>query len=156
MQLGFVWMFIVLFVLVAIIFCSVCYLIATLGGWKAIAEAYPDRFQDASVQSWRFQSLGIIGNRFLPANYNNMITISVGDGGIRFAPWPPVWAGHAPFFVPWDDVKLSEGRRIFWTRELEMAFSKLPRYRVRISMKLASKIARSAKGRWPRLATDPT
>jgi hypothetical protein len=67
---------------------------STIGGWKKIAEKYPDR-QSEQDETFRFCSLLL--NR---VPYNSCITIRIGEEYLTLAPIFPFRCFHPPISIP--------------------------------------------------------
>lgn len=88
--------------------CLVCMMISVLGGWGRLAKRFP---RSSPPTGKRFDmASGSVGR----ANYNNCLTVHVGERGIDFAVWPIFRIGHKPLFIPWTELNEPEVKRFLW------------------------------------------
>ena len=88
--------------------CGVIFLLSMLGGWRDLAESFPDRGQPCD-RSFRMQSgrLGFI-------NYSSILTIHSGPQGLRVAVLGPFRLGHPSLFIPWSAIHNATTKRSLW------------------------------------------
>ena len=90
--------------------CGVIYLVGKLGGWNKLAQYFPAQTIGGSFfAEVNFGSLKINGL----TNYNNALTIKVGDMGIYMVPFFLFRCGHDPVFIPWSAVINHEEKK-YW------------------------------------------
>ena len=132
----------VLFVAFPLFWSAVLVLISHLGAWSRIAQQYR-QWDTFDGQRWRFQSGGVGC-----ANYGYCLTVGTNHRGLHLSVLFPFRPGHAPIFVPWEDVAVTEGRWLF-VKHVDVAFRRVPGARVRLSKRLADKIHAEVGPRWP-------
>jgi hypothetical protein len=103
LRLGFILLF-------AAFGCGVCWLLATIGGWTALAShfrsAEPPQGKAFSMQSGR---VGIV-------DYGSCLNIRVNEAGMYLAVFPLFRVGHPPLFIPWSEFGACQTRsKFFWT-----------------------------------------
>jgi len=123
--------FVIFFVL---LWCTVSFVLATIGGWRRLAEAY--RFEGTFEGSqWRFTSARIRWG----VNYNGCLTIGANERGLYVAVLLPFRLAHPPLFIPWSDVGVTEQRGLVF-RYLEFGFLKAPGVPFRVRHQLGSSL----------------
>jgi len=103
LPLGFVLLF-------AALWCGVCWLLATIGGWTALAM----HFRSAERPQGRafYMQSGRVGI----VNYGSCLNIRVNEAGMYLAVFPLFRAGHPPLFIPWSEFGACQLRtKFFWT-----------------------------------------
>ncbi|MDF1814542.1 MAG: hypothetical protein P1V20_20215 [Verrucomicrobiales bacterium] len=103
-----VWLILLAFpFLFAGIWCFVCLLLSGISGWKGLADRYGVA-EPVEGEVRRFQS-GMIG----VVSYRNTLNVTVSEKGLGLAVLPIFRPGHAPLFIPWEEVASSEVKKIF-------------------------------------------
>jgi hypothetical protein len=78
--------------------CSVCLLLSAVGGWRRIAERFPDiPIPDGATASYPMAT-GMVGL----VSYRNCLKVQVAPGGVHVAVWKIFGLGHPPMFIPWN------------------------------------------------------
>ena len=96
------------------LWCFVCYILAKMGGWAALATKY--RTASMPPGKWFVFQSGMIGT----VNYKSCLTIGVSDSGLYLSVFPLFRVGHPPLLIPWSDCHgLREKKAWFW-RLVEM------------------------------------
>jgi hypothetical protein len=94
--------------LVPLAWLLICPVIAALGGWLSLAQAFPGaRRSDGTAYAWQSVQLGLFGN------YNNCIDVTVGPAGIHLLPILLFRSGHPPILIPWSAVRACTATRRF-------------------------------------------
>ncbi len=118
----------------------VCAGLGHLGGWRSLARHYaakgPFRGRRLHFRSARFG--GWVG-------YNGALTPGADPSGLYLAVWPLFRIGHPPLFVPWSDISLSH-EKYLWIEVVLLTFVQDPRARVRITRRLAERLAAESRG----------
>jgi len=129
--------FVIFFVLV---WCTVCFILATIGGWRRLAETY--RFEGTFEGSrWRFTSARMRWG----VNYNGCLTIGANERGLYVAVLFLFRLAHPPLFIPWSDVRVTEQRGLVF-KYLEFGFLKAPAVPFRVRHQLGSALLQA--GGW--------
>lgn len=77
-------------------------LLSWIGGWHALASAFPD---PGRVEGRRFRLVsGFVGRGLRSARYRSVLAIVVGERGLRVSILLPFRFMHPPFFVPWTEI----------------------------------------------------
>lgn len=74
---------------------------AKIGGWSALAAAYPGREQ-IDGETWRFRTVRLGA----ATRYKSSITVGADREGLHLS---VIWllnSGHPPIFVPWNEIKI--------------------------------------------------
>jgi len=123
---------------------AVVMLIARLGGWRKLAEAYPpDR---AIYDGTRFRMQSAVLRRWV--SYNHVITFTVDRQGLLISPLGFFRPGHRPIFLLWSDLDVSYEKRLF-AEVAVLRPQRMPAIPITISRKLSEKIAQASGGGWP-------
>jgi hypothetical protein len=118
-------------------------IISFVGGWSSLAKFYRIRapFNGAKwgMQSGRMRGL---------ANYNNVLTIGVDQGGLYLASMFLFRFMHPPLLVPWSEIRVRRSKGwmfeyVTLTMGHELAIP------LRIREKVAAKLRESAGNWWP-------
>jgi hypothetical protein len=117
--------------------------IARVGGWRELAEAYPPRGITASGLGERFRMRSLQLRRGV--NYNNCVTLTAGPAALQLSLPRLFGFGHPPIEVPWSDVTAEAGRA-FWMPIVTLRCARLPSVPVRLRRKLAEQVARASGG----------
>jgi len=134
----------------AAVWTGVCWLLARIGGWHRLHQAYGDFGLMRTASRLRFRS-GRLGF----ANYNNVLTFDVGPSGIRFSVFGLFRFGHAAFSVPWSDLRLEQRKQLLFSY-VEMTFARAPGIKLRISSRLARALREAGSVTPPSAAPDDT
>ncbi len=112
-------------------------LLATFGGWKTLAAAYPASEEPAGERfPWRSMRLGWV-------NYNNCVNLVAARGGLYLAPVLFLRIGHRPLLLPWDELAVTRVRG--WILEyVELRAKAAPEVRLRIQRGLGDKLLAAA------------
>jgi hypothetical protein len=125
-------------------FALVLAVIAKLGGWQKLAEAYPaqtmQRGTPISMQSVNLRRW---------AGYNNCVTFSANDAGMWMQVMWPFSFRHPPLFFPWSEVEVAEENLFGLIRMVRLQMLATPNVPVRISKKLARRLRAAAGKSWP-------
>lgn len=124
----------------------VTYLLGHMSGWFRLMAAYPDR-QEEPLQRFRGQS-GVMGGGF-PGGVamNGILNLSPCPGGLRVGVMKIFGLFQRDFFVLWPEVAITRGKTLF-LETAHLTFGDPPHGRLRISGKLADRIAPHAQGPW--------
>lgn len=122
--------------------CFIMWVTARMCGWHALSRHYRavDRFEG---KRRRFCSV-----KMGSGNYGGCVTLGAGPGGLYMAVMFPFSFAHSPLYIPWADLKPRV--RTFWMfgEWLECEFERAPKVRMRLSMRLAKKLAADANHAW--------
>ena len=117
--------------------------ISYIGGWTTLAKRF--RFSAPFPgEKWRGQS----GQMRWIAGYGNCLTLGCNRQGLYLAISPLFRFRHPPLLIPWDEIKISRTKILFFRfvrfglgRELDV-----PLY---LRARLADKLKRAAENHWP-------
>ena len=112
---------------------GVVLLLAALGGWSRLAEHYRTQTSFEGTR-WSFKS-----GRMGFTNYNGCLTIGANSAGLYLAVMPLFRAGHAPLFVPWEDITTAPSRRFFFSY-LNFNFARLPSVTLKLPEKMGETV----------------
>lgn len=128
--------FLVFFIL---LWCSVSYGLAFIGGWHALGQHYK-LDGDFNGERWYMRS----GSLRL-VNYGSCLTFGSGSDGLYLAVLLPFRIGHPPLLVPWRDMSAEPSKWLFFST-VRLSFKKEPSITLRISQRLGKKIAEHSSG----------
>ncbi len=127
--------------LIVLWFVFLGYAIAWLSGWWLLARFYRTLKVRLDV-SWSFQSAKVSW-----CDYNNCLTIGVDAEGILIVPFFLIRPGHAPLFLPWNELAVE--RKQWWRFSwLVLTVKRAPKVPIRLSESLAKKIASVVPELW--------
>jgi hypothetical protein len=123
--------------------CFVVFLISRLSGWAVLAAAYPATEVLSPSVRYRWQSA------FMNANtkYNASIIVAADTQGVHFATFPIFGVGHAPFSVPWTDVR-AEARQLMFVTRVKLTFARAPQVTMLVLPRLAERLEAASMGRF--------
>ncbi len=112
---------------------TVCFLLARIGGWSRLAEAYQSQAQFTG-KKWYFQScqLGL-------TNYNGALTVGSNYYGLYLAVLLLFRVGHPPLLIPWSDITTAEYKGLIFPY-LDFTFARAPSIRLRLPRKLGDMV----------------
>lgn len=134
------------FLAVPLIWWAILRLSAWISGWRAVAEAYPAQ-DEFNGETRSMQSAGFEGAGFLPANYSGVLSVGANREGVRFATVIALRIGHAPFFIPYEELQAEEGS-LFFIPYVRLRAAKTPDVAIRIRRRLARWIEEQSGGAW--------
>lgn len=134
------------FAAVPLVWWGILKLSAWISGWRMLADAYPAR-SDFTGAERTMQSAGMEGPGFLPANYSGVLTIGANYEGVLFSIFIVFRIGHAPFFIPYNDLRGEESSQ-FYIPYVRLTASKTPDIAIRIGRPLARWIEEQSGGVW--------
>ena len=124
----------------ALAWVASCAAIASMGGWRALAESYPAQ---AGLPGQRFRWRSLRMRR--GASYNGCVHLVSSPMGLGLSVMRLFRVGHAPIFVPWDEVRAERGR--FWLAPvITLRFTRRPEVPVHLPRRLGEKVIAAARG----------
>lgn len=93
----------------AAMWCAVSLLLASMGGWRRLAESFPAQDQPRGRRF--FMQSGKVGI----VNYGSCLTIYSAPDGLYLSVWFPFRLGHQPLFIPWSAIRRAKTHRFLWT-----------------------------------------
>jgi hypothetical protein len=115
--------------------------VATLSGWRILAEAYP-LLSDPTGEKLRFQSATLRWS----SNYTGIVHMSVNHQGLVLSVFAFFRPGHAPMFIPWGDILAEAHAGLI--PSVTLRFARRPKVPLIISKALAEKLAGMSGGRF--------
>ncbi len=114
--------------------------LARAGGWHAVAQHY------ASTGSFEGKRFRFCSGRFgRVVGYNGALITDADPFGLYLAVWPIFRIGHCPLFVPWTELTaVVEASPL--VPVVAMSFARAPGTQVRITRRLAEKLAGESRG----------
>ena len=117
-----------------------CAGLAYFAGWRSLAQEYPasSPFRGRRFHFCSAQFAGWVG-------YNGSFTPGADRTGLFIAVWPVFRLFHPPMLVPWSEIQVSveKGR---WLTVVLLTFARVPSARVRITLRLAKRLAAESAG----------
>lgn len=130
------------FIIFPLFWSVIVYLIARVGGWGSMAEAYPYR-EPLSAQCYAMQ--GAILRYTM--SYRNVVKICADEEGVYFSVLFLFRPGHAPFFVPWAEISGTK-KQFFLFPVVDLRFQRTTNLPFRIYKRMADRLVEVANGRW--------
>jgi hypothetical protein len=118
----------------------------TLGwvsGWFGLAAAYPDHDEPATLHL-----VGQSGTMGSWVGMHGILRLSVCPSGLRIGMLRLFGPFSRDFLVPWNEIAVSRRTRLAWSFA-ELQFGNPSIGMLRISDRLADRLASAAAGRWP-------
>ncbi|MFP6767272.1 MAG: hypothetical protein VB859_03815 [Planctomycetaceae bacterium] len=126
-------------------------LLSLLGGWNRLARVYRDEMSEMAVgHKWGMQSLSLRGW----CGYNNCITVEATERGLKVAPWFIMRPGHAPLFLPFDEMIMARSRTMLGVRLKQVRMQKEPRISLDFRGTLVDNICAKLGDVWPTDSTE--
>ena len=118
--------------------------ISHISGWASLAQCY--RCEEGfSGDRLRFRSAAM---RY-SIHYGNCLTMGANLQGLFLSMSVPFPVRHPPLFIPWSEITLCRGR-FLWAKYVELRLGREPAIPIRVSERLASKLAALAGEAWPK------
>ncbi len=116
--------------------------LSVMSGWFALMRRFPDRPEIARI-TLRGQSgtMGIV-------NFNGILTLSACAGGLRVGVWRIFAPFSTPFFVPWDQITVTRGQRLFW-KVATFNLGKVEGWQLTVGERIADRLAAGSPDVWP-------
>lgn len=93
--------------------CAVCLVLSTMGGWRRLAESFPAKGRPSGKRF--FMQAGKVGQ----VNYGSCLTIHSSADGLHLSVWLPFRLGHPPLFIPWSAIRNPTTQRFLWMESVE-------------------------------------
>lgn len=123
----------------AIIWLSVCFILAKVSGWEKLARVY--RYDGAfSGKCWRFRSCRMNAC----VSYNNCLAFGANPSGLYMKMLPLFRFHHPPLLIPWSEIQEKKNKGII-LHYLELTFTSVPEVRLLIIESLGEKLLSAAK-----------
>lgn len=129
-----VWLFFPVVWLVA------CGLIASLGGWRTLAESYP-AIGEMPGQRFRWRSLSMRRG----THYNGCVNLVASSIGLELRMMWLFRFGHPPLFVPWGEVRV-ERRRHWMVPVVTLHLARRPEIPLHLPARLAEELVAVSGG----------
>ena len=122
-----------------VLWCGVSLLMATIGGWRRLAEAY--RLEGSfNGPRWHFKSARMRWG----VNFNHCLTLGANEHGLYLGVFFPFRLFHPRLFVPWSDVGVAP-RRGWVFKYLDFSFLKAPGVLLRVPQQLGSTLLQAGR-----------
>ncbi len=113
-------------------------LVAMLTGWKMLAEFYREQWP-YSGEKFRGQRASLRWGM----GYNGVLTIGANTEGLHASVFPPFQFGHAPLFIPWEEISATT-KRVWRINIVLLQFSRCPSVPFCISRHLADRLEQAS------------
>ena len=88
-------------------------LLSLFGGWNRLSHVYRDEMSEMTDgHKWGMQSVSLRGW----CGYNNCINVEATEKGLKISPWFIMRPGHAPLFLPFDEMVMAKSRTMLGVR----------------------------------------
>ncbi len=118
-------------------------LIASIGGWTALAARFRCRAPLNGVR-WKWQS----GQMRWIIGYNNCLTVGCNGEGLYLAMIPLFAFRHPPLLIPWNEIQVSR-RRFLWADCVRFELGSGLDIPLLVRQELGEKLKVAAGDRWP-------
>jgi hypothetical protein len=129
---------------------AICYLIATISGWRLLAKRFCYQGPEYGGTKWSWQS-----GRMRGANYNGCLVLGADSSALFLKVFPLFRCGHPPLLVPWNEVTVSTVKVWFLDRA-ELRLGSTEQISLRIQPTLAARLQAAAGSSWPGSAFSGT
>ena len=127
-------------------------LLSWSGGWSRLARVYRDEMSELTDgHTWRMQSVSLRGW----CGYNNCLTVEATENGLKIAPWFIMRPGHAPLFLPFDEMT-SKSRTVLGVRLEQVRMQQEPGISIDFRRTLVDSIREKLGDVWPEDAAGQT
>jgi len=124
------------------IWIGVTVLISKTSGWLSLSKTYRS-LKPFNGRRWSYQNAQLRSGGL----YGKCLTIGVNSEGLYLSVLFLFRIGHPPLFIPWSDIYIVEKERMLLT--IEFNFQRAPSVPLRISKRLAHRMAETAGRSWP-------
>jgi hypothetical protein len=124
--------------------CLVMFLVATLGGWRQLAQRFHFEGQ-FPAQVWKFESARMRGI----GGYRNALTVGADQSGLYIKPMRLFSAFHPPLFVPWAEISTYQRRSFILGPLVELRLGTMEQVPFVIMAPLAGQLQAAAGPSWP-------
>lgn len=125
------------------IWIGVSVLISKTRGWSTLSKTYR-LLKPFNGRRWSYQNAQLRSGGL----YGKCLTIGVNSEGLYLSVLFLFRIGHPPLFIPWTDISIVEKEGMLLT--IEFNFQRAPSVPLRISKRLALRMAEAAGTSWPR------
>lgn len=108
-------------------------LLSRLSGWKLLADAY------ALQRPWEGEKLWMNWGRLRWVGYNGCLVLGQDAGGIYLHVWPIFNLGHAPLYIPRQDLSIAQKKSLGWSYA-DISIAKAPSVPFALSARSAKKL----------------
>ena len=115
--------------------------VAALSGWKTLAEAYP-LLSEPTGEKLRFQTATMRWS----SNYTGIVHMSANSQGLVLSVFVLFRPGHAPMFIPWEDIRTEV--RAGLIPSVTLRFARKPKVPFIISKALGERLAGMSGGQF--------
>ncbi|MPZ34968.1 MAG: hypothetical protein GEV13_29005 [Rhodospirillales bacterium] len=123
-------------------------ILGLLSGWFQLMAIYPNQTVEPILRV-RFQS-GAVGG--IPMR--DILTLDVCSSGLRVGMMRVLGPFCRDFFVPWESIVVVRKPALFWPVAV-LQFGNPVVGTLRVSARVADRLARAAMGRWPEVGPFP-
>lgn len=113
-------------------------LLAWFGGWRDLVKVYPAQAKPAG-EVFRLRSVRLRKWR-VPTNYNNCVTIILGDAGLYLGMPFFFRFQHDPILIPWQQIERAETEKHWYGRYVTL-FLRSCKVRVHLPGKIGEQVA---------------
>jgi hypothetical protein len=115
-----------------LVWCSVCAVLARLGGWHSLARHY------RALGKPNGKRFGMQSARFGWVDYNGCLSIRVAAEGLYIAMWPMFRLAHPPLLIPWSALRVLGVNDRWWRRDVTLAVGMPEIARIRLPLRVVS------------------
>lgn len=127
---------------VTFFWCLISFVMSRISGWATLAAAYPAAEVLTPHARYTWQSAFMNGT----TRYSAALAVVADAQAVHFSMFPLLKIGHAPFSVPWQDIRAERVQRAF-TQDVALTFARASGVSIRITPKLGDRLAAASAGR---------
>jgi hypothetical protein len=127
-----------------IFWCVISFLIATLSGWRALAQKFP-MTSTFTGTTWGFQSARMRWT----TRYGSCLNVGADPMGLKLSIIFLFRPGHPPLFVLWTEILFQERRNYILFTQVKLRLGREEQIPFTISGRLADRIKTAAGTNWP-------
>jgi hypothetical protein len=121
-------------------------LIASVSGWRMLAQRFQAQQPFSGVQ-WKWQSAMM---RYL-AGYNNCLSVGADQAGLFLRTMWGLRTAHPPLFVPWNEISLGQASGWLAGNAVMLSLGRSEQIPFRVRASLAARLQAAAGPGWPTL-----
>jgi hypothetical protein len=124
----------------ALFWCAISYLIATAGGWRALAARYSLAESDFNGTRWHMRS----GRMRWTTHYNGALTIGADPRGLYMGVLFLFRVGHSPLYIPWEAIDIREESGLL-SSYVQFVFKEIPGVYLTVPKRLGMKVIKAGQ-----------
>jgi hypothetical protein len=120
------------------LWCAICFVMATAGGWSALARRYPATSPPSGARHTMVR--GAVG----AVEYNGSLNVSVSADGLYLSVFRLLKVAHPDLFIPWNAVSARQDRKLFRWEIAQLSIGQPPVAKITLPKRVVDDPARIA------------